>query len=208
MDFKTDQERFWSEDFGDDYIKRNRSTNNNAHNLALFTNILSKTRGVKTVIEFGANIGLNLKALKALKPDLEVSAVEINKQAANELKKYTSAEHVYHQSILDYAVDYQRDFSLIKGVLIHIHPDHLSNVYEKLYHASRKYICLVEYYHPTPVEIEYRGHKQRLFKRDFCGEIRKAFPDLQLVEYGFVYHQDDNFPQDDLTWFLLEKRSK
>jgi hypothetical protein len=30
------------------------------------------------------------------------------------------------------------------------------------------------------------------------------FPDLSLVEYGFVYHRDP-FPQDDLTWFLLEK---
>jgi hypothetical protein len=31
------------------------------------------------------------------------------------------------------------------------------------------------------------------------------YPDLQLVDYGFVYHGDANFPQDDVTWFLLEK---
>jgi spore coat polysaccharide biosynthesis protein SpsF len=27
-----------------------------------------------------------------------------------------------------------------------------------------------------------------------------------LVDYGFAYHRDPNFPQDDITWFLLEKR--
>lgn len=32
------------------------------------------------------------------------------------------------------------------------------------------------------------------------------FPDCQLVDYGFVYHRDNNFSQDDITWFLLEKR--
>jgi spore coat polysaccharide biosynthesis protein SpsF len=26
-----------------------------------------------------------------------------------------------------------------------------------------------------------------------------------LVDYGFAYHRDPAFPQDDITWFLLEK---
>ena len=33
------------------------------------------------------------------------------------------------------------------------------------------------------------------------------FIDLQLVDYGFAYHRDKNFPQDDISWFLLEKVS-
>jgi len=33
----------------------------------------------------------------------------------------------------------------------------------------------------------------------------KKFNDLKLVDYGFVYHADCNFPQDDVTWFVLEK---
>lgn len=31
------------------------------------------------------------------------------------------------------------------------------------------------------------------------------YQNLHLVDYGFVYHRERNFPQDDLTWFLLEK---
>jgi spore coat polysaccharide biosynthesis protein SpsF len=53
--------------------------------------------------------------------------------------------------------------------------------------------------------INYRGHKDRLFKRDFAGELMDKYPDLKLVDYGFVWRRDNNFPQDDGTWFLLEK---
>jgi len=28
---------------------------------------------------------------------------------------------------------------------------------------------------------------------------------FSLLDYGFVYHRDNNFPLDDGTWFLLEK---
>jgi hypothetical protein len=31
------------------------------------------------------------------------------------------------------------------------------------------------------------------------------YPDLDLVDYGFVYHRDPLFPQDDMTWFLLQR---
>lgn len=54
--------------------------------------------------------------------------------------------------------------------------------------------------------IPYRGHEQRLFKRDFAGEMLDAYPDLRLVDYGFVYRRDPVFPADDLTWFLMEKK--
>ena len=90
-------------------------------------------------------------------------------------------------------------------MLIHINPELLSAVYQKLYAASTDYILIAEYYNPSPVSINYRGHKDRLFKRDFAGEMLEKFPDLQLVDYGFSYRKDPTFPQDDITWFLLKK---
>jgi spore coat polysaccharide biosynthesis protein SpsF len=56
--------------------------------------------------------------------------------------------------------------------------------------------------------VEYRGYKARLFKRDFAGEMLDKYRDLSLLDYGFVYHRDPNFPQDDVNWFLLEKVSR
>ena len=99
----------------------------------------------------------------------------------------------------------QVDLSLIKGVLIHINPDMLPVVYEKLYNASRRFVLVCEYYNPSPVAISYRGHSDRLFKRDFAGEMMDKYPDLKLVDYGFAYRRDPAFPQDDITWFLMEK---
>jgi spore coat polysaccharide biosynthesis protein SpsF len=98
------------------------------------------------------------------------------------------------------------DISLIKWVLIHINPDMLPTVYEKLYQASSRFIRVGEYYNPSPVAIPYRGHTDRLFKRDFAGEMMERYPDLSLIDYGFVYRRDPAFPQDDITWFLMEKR--
>ena len=114
-------------------------------------------------------------------------------------------ENVYEGSIFDYPISNQFDLSLIKGVLIHINPEMLDKVYEKLYEASKKYILVCEYYNPSPVAISYRGHSDKLFKRDFAGELMEKYPDLTLVDYGFSYRKDPSFPQDDITWFLLEK---
>jgi pseudaminic acid biosynthesis-associated methylase len=92
-------------------------------------------------------------------------------------------------------------------VLIHIDPGRLRDAYAALYNASRRYICLAEYYNPAPVEVTYRGHQGKLFKRDFAGEMLDLYGDLRLLDYGFQYRRDPLFPQDDLTWFVLEKRA-
>lgn len=202
MEFKTEQESFWAGEFGDNYIKRNQ---NYIINIPFFSNILSKTVNVGSVIEFGANIGLNLIAMRGIIPKASFSAIEINPEACKSLIGLGNIE-IYNQSILDFKVDYKRDFVLIKTVLIHINPEFINDVYELLYQTSNKYICIAEYYNPTPVVINYRGHEEKLFKRDFAGEMLDKFSDLELVDYGFSYHRDNNFPQDDITWFLLQKK--
>lgn len=204
QEYLTEQEKFWAGEFGDEYLERNRSEALLASNLALFSKVLSCTEGVGSVLEFGANIGMNLLALQRLLPDAELSAIEINRKAVDELQQISRIK-VYHRSILDFLSDYQRDLVFTKTVLIHINPENLSQVYESLYASSKRYICLVEYYNPRPVEILYRGHEGKLFKRDFAGEMLERFSDLRLVNYGFVYHRDSVFKQDDITWFLLEK---
>ena len=79
------------------------------------------------------------------------------------------------------------------------------DVYAALVRSSSRYVMVCEYFNPVPVEVPYRGHTGALFKRDFAGELLDAFPELTLVDYGFTYHRDPQFPLDDSTWFLLEK---
>lgn len=207
QEFKTKQEEFWAGDFGNEYIQRNNSEQLLASNIHFFSKILDGMEPVRSVLEMGSNIGMNLKALRHLLPEAELAGVEINKKAYEELTSNKGLKG-YHSSIFDFKVDYTRDLVLIKGVLIHINPDELQNVYQKLYEVSNKFICIVEYYNPSPVELHYRGHQDKLFKRDFAGEFMEKFKDVTLVKYGFAYHKDNMFPQDDITWFLLKKTEK
>lgn len=205
MTYKTSQEDFWAGNFGDDYISRNKSNRLLASNLNFFSKALNSAGKINSVIEFGCNVGMNLRALKLLYPEQEQFGVEINANAAEELGNFLGKENVFNGSIFDYQDSALYELTLIKGVLIHINPEMLNIVYDKLYHHSKKYVLVCEYYNPSPVTIDYRGHAERLFKRDFCGEMLDRYSDLKLIDYGFAYKRDPAFSQDDITWFLMEK---
>ncbi len=203
-DYRTEQEDFWAGDFGEEYTKRNRNRKILAANTSLFSRILRRADPPATVIEFGANVGLNLLALRTLFPETGLAAVEINAAAVAELEKIGGVE-IHHRSLLDFAPTTPRDLVLVKGVLIHLAPEVLPAAYEILYRSTARYLCVAEYYNPTPVEVPYRGHSGKLFKRDFAGEILDRYPALRLVDYGFIYRRDPAFPMDDITWFLMER---
>lgn len=203
--FRTIQESFWAGSFGSEYIIRNRSPELLASNLSFFAQVLKKAGTIRSCIEFGANIGMNLRALRLLYPNMRQYAIEINPDAANELGEWLGKDKVYLGSIVDWDPIEQYELALTKGFLIHIHPDLLQLVYEKIYASSSRLLLICEYYNPSPIMIPYRSHNDMLFKRDFCGELLDRFSDLKLVDYGFVYHRDPVFPQDDVTWFLLKK---
>ena len=206
MNFKTEQEDFWSGEFGNEYNERNKGDKILAANLSFFPKALKQAGLISSCIEFGANIGMNIEALKLLYPDINLSAIEINSTASKILEGIIGKANVYNQSILDYDENEKHDLALIRGVLIHINPDELDAVYDKLYLSSRKYILMCEYYNPSPTTVSYRGHENKLFKRDFGGEFMDKYEDVSLVDYGFVYHRDPAFPQDDITWWLFEKK--
>ncbi|MCM8774888.1 MAG: pseudaminic acid biosynthesis-associated methylase [Candidatus Omnitrophica bacterium] len=201
------QEDFWRGAFGDDYTQREKRLSTVAHRIAFLSQVLKNTEGVRSVIEFGANIGINLLAIKHLLPQVKLSAVEINHKAAAALRR-SKIVKVYERSIFDFKGKQVYDFVLVRGLLIHVNPHKLGQAYDIIHAASHRYICVAEYYNPTPIQVKYRGHSDVLFKRDFAGEMLDRFPNLRLIDYGFIYHRDPNFPQDDLNWFLLEKRKK
>jgi spore coat polysaccharide biosynthesis protein SpsF len=206
--FSTEQEAFWAGEFGTAYISRNQGPELLASNLRFFVDALRSARQVGSCLELGANIGMNLQALKLLYPGIETYALEINGTAAESLRKLLGPSSVSEGSIVDFVPHRTWDLVLIKGVLIHTNPEILETVYGKMVQACGRYVLLAEYYNPTPVAIPYRGHPDKLFKRDFAGDLCRAFPALELVDYGFSYHLDRAFPQDDITWFLLEKRDR
>ena len=185
-DFGSNQEKFWAGEFGNEYSDRNVGNKVISGNISLFSKIFLSTENVRSVIEFGSNIGLNLVAIKTLIQNMEMSAIEINSHAVDDMKKLLEDKvNIYHQSILDFEPDYPRDLAFTKGVLIHINPDLLDKVYDLLYRSSKRYICVTEYYNPSPVTINYRGNTDVLFKRDFASEMLDKYDDLRLLDYVF-----------------------
>lgn len=204
-EFKTNQEEFWATEFGDEYIDRNKSEQLLSANINLFSKIFQRTTKIQSIMEFGANIGMNMEAIKHLLPKAHLAAIEINPKAYLKLSEINGIT-AYNESILNFKTDKKYDFVFTKGVLIHINPDELHSVYKKMYDISSRYICIAEYYSPSPVTIPYRGYSNKLFKRDFAGEMLDEFSNLELIDYGFVYKRDNNFAQDDITWFLIKKK--
>ena len=134
----TEQEKFWEGDFGDDYISRNKSDSLLAANLSLFSDILQKTGPIDSVLELGCNVGMNLMALEILSPGTSICGVDINKSAIEELKEHKPNYELHTQSIIDSLDINSADLSFTKGVLIHINPEKLNDVYKNLYNKSNK----------------------------------------------------------------------
>lgn len=198
----TEQEMFWQGEFGNEYIERNKGEKILAGNIALFAEVFKKIEKIKSILEFGAGIGNNLQAIKILLPEVIAIGVEINEKATLHMEKFVNI--VSKASIFD-PCEFVADFVLSKGLLIHLAPEKLKEAYQIIYNASNKYICFVEYYNPTPLAISYREHGNKLFKRDFAGEMLDLYSDLCLIDYGFVYHRD-KFKQDDVHWWIMEKK--
>jgi pseudaminic acid biosynthesis-associated methylase len=208
-----EQTKFWQGQFGNDYTARNINLVEN--NYQMFSKIFIKMFSddgvlwnddipeIKSIIEFGSGSGQNIQALQRIFPDVEYTAVEINKIACDELQGLNKINlKIYDKSILDWNYNYKYDLVLSKGLLIHIHPDNIQKAYEVLYNASNKYILLCEYYSPERQKIFYRGEHNKLWKFDFIKPMLDK--DCKILDYGFVSKYDKYF-EDDLTWVLFEK---
>lgn len=200
------QEKFWKGNFGNSYIERNKSKKIIINNIYFFKKALLKANKINSVCELGSNIGLNILALKEIykKKLKKILSVEINKKASTIQRDKIKNITVLNESINSFDVKDKFDLVLCKVVLIHINPKDLNKTYKKINQLSKKYILIAEYFNPNPVKINYRGHKNKLFKRDFAKEYLKINKKSKLLDYGFVYEKD-KFPQDNINWFLIKK---
>jgi pseudaminic acid biosynthesis-associated methylase len=205
MNFKSldEQELFWKNKFGDNYTERNNDLLL-INKIELFKKIF-KNINVDNLLEIGCNRGLNLEAINNINKNIGLNGIEINEKAFTMIKNKNICNSIYNKSIFEFENVDNYDLVFTLGVLIHINPERLNEVYTKMYNLSNKYILIGEYYSRNVQELIYRGHQNKLFKRDFCNEIMSLYPTLKLIDYGFIYHRDPKYPLDDITWFLLEK---
>lgn len=191
---------YWKDN--DKYHERQGEKGSVVSNIVLFDSILTHLDGVDSLVEFGAGEGKNLDAIGQINQGIMTTGVEVNPDAA--VKIPCDVLLISDMFDLQITESLKSDLVLTKGLLIHIPPDKIKRAYDILYQASKRYILIAEYYNPTLMGVSYQGRADLLWKRDFAGEMMDKYPDLELVDYGFVYHRD-RYPQDDITWFLMEK---
>lgn len=207
---ETPQLQFWRGDFGTDYISRNSASAEQLRSrITMWAKILNCLAGSppKSILEVGSNIGNNLRALHAL-TGAEMYALEPNAEARRTLVNNGLVPPI--NAIDGFAADIpltdgKVDMAFTSGVLIHIHPDDLLASMREIYRVSSRYVVCIEYFSDKPEMIPYRGHDDRLFKRDFGGYYLDNFPDLRVVDYGFSWKRLTGL--DNLTWWVFEKRS-
>lgn len=202
------QEGLWRGEFGDTYITRNAITDAKLAALtANWARILACTAGMpaESFLEVGANIGLNLLAIRRL-TTADLHALEPNAKARQQM---IDDAVVPEQNILEGLAtnialpDSSIDAAFTSGVLIHIHPDKLLASCREIHRVARRYVICVEYFSDKEEEILYRGHTQALFKRDFGAFYMDNFSDLRLLDYGFAWRRATTL--DNLTWWVFEK---
>ena len=162
----TPQEEFWKSGFGTDYVERNRV--NWKARIPFWRDIIRAT-GARSILEVGCGSGWNMLAIREVN-DLMVSwGCDINQTALQEAA--AAGLSVVEASVFDLheLMGGVAGFDIVftAGVLIHVSPADLSRAMDEIIAASRRYVLAVEYADEVEVEVEYRGHAQRLWRRPF-----------------------------------------
>jgi pseudaminic acid biosynthesis-associated methylase len=198
----------WRGDFGNAYIERNEVTpENHQKRQNVWQDILKKTSSseVKSILEVGSNIGLNIRALKEVSK-AELYAVEPNPKARQRIldDNVLDQHHVLDGSAFALPFDdASKDLVFTCGVLIHVHPDDLQKACNEIYRVSKKYILAIEIFSKKSEVIHYRGYDDMLFKRDYGLKWLEFYPNLKPIAQGFLWQPTTSI--DDSVWWLFEK---
>lgn len=197
----------WAGDFGASYAARCvHDVEARFHELIKISNSTLLPVHMADVLEVGCGRGCTLAALARMGPWPDgVFGIEINADAVALARKLVPQARIYECNALDAHPYPEADLVVTCGFLVHVPPEHLPGVYARLAAAARRYLLLMEYHAPRPREIQYRDGVW-CGARDFAGELLAAHPGWRCTATGFLWKRTTPF--DDVTWFLLERRTQ
>ena len=160
------QEKQWSGQFGNKYTLRNFDSK---------PKIKLKLNRSLRILEIGSNVGNQLLALKKM-GFKNLYGIEINPKSVEKAK----IKNIIVGSALDIPFkDKYFDLVFTAGLLIHISPKDIRKVMKEIIRCSKKYVMGYEYYAPKYQKVNYRGHKDMLWKTDFAKLYQKF--NLKLI---------------------------
>jgi pseudaminic acid biosynthesis-associated methylase len=193
----------WKSGFGDDYTRRNTAAT-----------LLSRQRvwemvlpiGCQSVLEVGANTGLNLEAIECFS-EAEAYACEPNDIARSILESTGVARHITSDTADKIGFpDKHVDLVFTSGVLIHIPTDKLEKSMREIHRVAKRWIIAAEYFAPQEEMVPYRGHANALWRRDYGSLYLDMFPDLTCIGHLFAWKRATGL--DNLTFWVFEKGPK
>lgn len=207
----TEEMEFWKGKFGEEYTERSifspeeldafYQDQYGVSRTDMITFIFNNT-SINSVLEVGCNIGNQLNHLQSNGYN-NLYGIELQSYAVEKSKELTRGINIIQGSAFD--IPFRNsyfDVVYTSGVLIHISPKDINQALTEIYRTSNRYIWGFEYFSEQYEEINYRGHKGKLWKTNFAELYLKLFPDLKLVrENRYKYLKEDNVDQ----MFLLEK---
>ncbi|GAB4029802.1 pseudaminic acid biosynthesis-associated methylase [Spirosoma jeollabukense] len=211
----TEQENFWSGEFGQEYTDRN--TRDRAEwddfytqnwgltktdmNARFTTGWLPETR----ILEVGCNTGMQLRGLQDA-GFTNLYGVELQPYAVEKAKQTTTDINIIQGSGFDLPFrDAFFDVVCTNGVLIHIAPDDLPKIMDEMVRCSSRYIWGFEYYNPELTAIPYRGNQGFLWKADYAALFQQRHPSLKLVKKELYPYVNASESGNVDYMYLLEK---
>lgn len=200
MTKKTSQVELWRSEFGDAYTERNVFD----YQVRLPAwRVMMEGLELSRILEVGCNYGGNLRALADINPAWDITGIEPNDHARKMAPQCQSHIHLLPGTVFD--MDFEGgafDLSFTANVLIHIALADLPAAIQQIYRSSRRYMLAIEYFAEQETEINYRGHTNALWKRNFKKHFEDLNPSLRLLRTGYW---DKTVGFDASTWWLWEK---
>jgi len=209
----TEQEEFWSGEFGKEYTDRNSrdpkvwdqfyldnwGTTKKEINQKLLGDLPKDSK----ILEVGSNTGMQLKCFQDMGFE-NIYGVELQKYAVEKSKEYTTGINIIQGSGFDLPFkDNYFDLVCTNGVLIHIHPQDHHKIMSEMVRVSKNLVMGFEYYAPKTTDVNYRGNAGFLWKADFAKIFTDSFPNLTEIKRDYYkYIQDDNV---DYAYLLQKK---
>ncbi len=194
----------WTGEFGDNYTKRNfLSPELIKKRSKKFEEIIKPLIPV-SLLEVGCNIGLNLIAcLSFMRPPAVLAGVEPN-QKARRVAEMSGMQAFKIFSDVGQNLNFFDgffDIVLTCGVLIHCELSDAEKISREMLRVARKYVLFMEYFNKADEEIEYRGIKGLLWKRNWP-EHFKNWGFGKQISCGFA-SKEQGF--DDVHWWVYKK---
>lgn len=192
----------WTGDFGNDYTARQPV--NIDDRKAFWRSIIPPN--VQSILEVGANTGLNLEAIERFST-ASLLACEPNEKAREALyAKEVGIGWISHDTADTIGLDSASvDLAFTCGVLIHIPTDKLIASMREIHRVSKQWVICAEYFAPSEETIPYRGTKDTLWRRDYGSIWMDNFPGLRCHSCQFAWKRTTGM--DNLTVWVFEKGS-